>query len=613
MTQGERTVRIGGAAGFWGDSSLGAVQLVRSGRVDFLMFDYLAELTMSLLVRARQKDPGQGYATDFPAVVKLLLPQLRDGRLRLVANAGGINPAACAAAIRAVGQAAGVPLRVAVVEGDDVLGLLDALRAEGVREMSTGAPLPEGLLSANAYLGAGPVAAALDRGAQIVVTGRVADSALALGILMHEFGWAPDDWDRLAAGSLCGHLLECGAQATGGLHTDWESVPDWANIGYPIAECRADGSFTVTKPPGTGGLVTPAVLAEQMLYEVGDPASYVLPDVIADFTAVRMVPEGPDRVRVDGARGRPATGSYKVSATHADGWRSFATLSVIGIDAARKARRTAEAIRDRVAAILRARGLPPLRAHDIEVLGAESVYGPHARTPQVREVVMKLGVEHDDPAALAIFAREIAAAGTSFAPGTTGFAGGRPKPQPIVRLFSFLLAKDLLPAPTVALDGSASEPVAVRIPDPPGRAEPQPQPAPDPAPPGPVREVPLVALAWGRSGDKGDSANVAILARRPDLVPILRRELSAERVRAYFAHLVTGSVTRFEVPGVDGFNFLMTGALGGGGMASLRNDPLGKGLAQMLLDLPVAVPADLALPDRPAAAAQAKGSATRGQ
>lgn len=606
MSTDERIVRIGGASGFWGDSSLGAVQLARSGQVDYLMFDYLAELTMSLLVRARQKDPDQGYATDFPSVIKLILPQLREGRLKVVANAGGINPAACAAAISAICEAADVPVKVAVVEGDDVLGMTDALRAEGLREMSTDARLPERLLSANAYLGATPVAAALGMGAQVVVTGRLADSALALGILMHEFGWAADDWDRLAAGSLCGHLLECGAQATGGLHTDWEAVPDWANIGYPVAECRADGSFTVTKPTDTGGLVTPAVLAEQMLYEVGDPANYILPDVIADFTAVTMQPEGPDRVRISGARGRPATDSYKVSATYADGWRSFATLSIIGIDAARKARRTAEAILDRVEAILRSRNLPGFRAHDIEILGAEAIYGPHSRALAAREVVMKLGVEHDDPVALGIFAREIAAAGTSFAPGTTGFAGGRPKPSPIVRLYSFLLPKDRLPSPVVTLNGE-SRSVPIVVPRPPGRPRPAEQPSGAPVSDspisGPTRTVPLVRLAWGRSGDKGDSANIAILARRPDLVTILRREVTAERVHAYFAHLVAGEVTRFEVPGVHGFNFLMTRALGGGGMASLRNDPLGKGLAQMLLDLPVEVPATIELPDLPAAPA----------
>jgi len=599
----DAVVRIGGASGFWGDSMLGAVQLARSGQVDYLVFDYLAELTMSLLVRAMSKDPAQGYATDFPAVVQAILPQLRDGRLKLVTNAGGINPQACARALQAVAASAGLCLRIAVVEGDDVLPRLDAWR-DGLREMDSGAPLPDGVLSANAYLGATPVAAALAMGAQVVLTGRVADSALALGIVMHEFGWAPDDWDRLAAGSLCGHLLECGAQATGGLHTDWQSVPDWANIGYPVAECRADGSFTVTKPAGTGGLVTPAVLAEQMLYEIGDPANYLLPDVIADFTAVTMRQEGPDRVRVSGARGRPATGHYKVSATHADGWRAVAVLTIIGIDAAAKARRTAQAILTRVEALLRARNLPGFRARDTEILGAEAAYGPHARAQGAREVVMKLAVAHDDPAALAIFAREIAAAGTSFAPGTTGLGGGRPKPAPVVRLCSFLIDKTRLPAPTVTLDERRIT-VPVAVPDPPGQPEPRPQPEPEPAPGGPQHEVPLVRLAWARSGDKGDSANIGVIARSPDLVAVLRRELTPTRVHAHLAHLVAGQVTRHEVPGIGGFNFVLTRALGGGGMASLRNDPLGKGLAQILLDLPVRVPATLPLPDPPAPAPDA--------
>ena len=597
MNGQDRIVRIGGASGFWGDSLLGPVQLARSGRVDYLVFDYLAELTMSLLVRARAKDPAQGYASDFVPMLKQVLPHLRERGIRVVANAGGINPHACAEAIRALHAEAGLTPRIAVVEGDDVTPLLDELRDEGLRDMFSDAALPERVLSANAYLGATPVAAALAAGAEIVVTGRVADSALVLGILMHEFGWAEDDWDRLAAGSLCGHLLECGAQATGGLHTDWEQVPDWENIGYPIAECLADGSFTVTKPDGTGGLVTPAVLAEQMLYEVGDPANYLLPDVVADFTGVTMEATGENRVRVAGAKGRPATGSYKVSATYPDGFRSTATLVIIGIDADRKARRTAEAIRSRAEAILRQRNMAGFRASSIEILGTEAMYGPQARTAGAREVIMKLVVDHDDAAALAIFAREIAAAGTSFAPGTAGaIGGGRPKPTPIVRLFSFLIDKRRLPPPVVTLDGNPIR-VPVSVPSPAGEARPQAQPAASPLAP-PLREVPLVALAWARSGDKGDTANIGVVARRSDLVPILRAALTPERVAAYFRHLVAGEVTRFEAPGVDAFNFVMTRALGGGGMASQRVDPLGKAMAQMLLDMPVPVPEGTSLPAR---------------
>ncbi|TYR33116.1 DUF1446 domain-containing protein [Mesorhizobium microcysteis] len=595
MDREVKTVRIGGACGFWGDSALGPVQLARSGMVDYLVFDYLAELTMSLLARARAKDPALGFAPDFVDVVKLILKDVAARKIRLVANAGGMNPSACAAALRAVCEGAGVPLRIATVEGDDLTELVGQLRAEGVTEMFSGEAMPDGIVGANAYLGALPVAAALGRGADIVVTGRVADSALALGILMHEFGWAGDDWDRLASGSLVGHILECGAQATGGLHTDWRDVPDWENIGYPVAECFEDGAFIVTKPQGTGGLVTRAVVAEQMLYEVGDPKAYILPDVVADFSAVTIEQEGDNRVRVSPGRGRPAPASLKVSATVADGFRAFGTLSIIGIDAAAKAQRTAEAILARCRAIFRLRNLADFRRTDIEILGTEAVYGPHSRAREAREVVMKLGVEHEDAAALAIFAREIAPAGTSYAPGTTGFAGGRPRPQPVVRLFSFLIDKARLPVATVTIDGERFEVPLAGLSAQQGPAFPAENRPGDPVIfDGPNVHLPLIRLAWARSGDKGDSANIGVIPRDPALTDVLRRELTAQRVKDYFAHLVKGEVERFEVPGIGGFNFLMHRALDGGGMASLRNDPLGKGLAQMLLDIEVAVPQEIA-------------------
>ena len=588
----DKIVRIGGACGFWGDSAVGAPQLVRRARVDYLMFDYLAELTLSLMVRARAKDPAQGYAGDFVTVaMKSVLKELARRGIKVVANAGGVNPQACGAALRQLCADMGVELKVAVVEGDDVMPLVPQLRAAGASEMFTGEPLPEKLISANAYLGALPVAAALGRGADIVVTGRCADSALALGVLMHEFGWQAQQWDHLAAGSLVGHILECGAQATGGLHTDWESVERWEDIGYPIAECRADGSFVVTKPEGTGGLVTPATVGEQMLYEIGDPAAYVLPDVVADFTGVTMTQDGPHRVAVRGARGYPATGSYKVSATFMDGWRAFATLSIVGIDAARKAERTAQAILARTRGMFGHLGMGDYRATDVEVLGAEAAYGPHSRARGTREVVLKLGVEHEDQKALGLFAREIAPAGTSWSPGTTGLAGGRPKPAPIVRLFSLLVDKALLPAPSVEI-GDERFPVPVPVAGAwrPDQAQPA-APLPGEVPPGPRVEVPLVRLAWARSGDKGDASNVGVIARRPEYVALLRAELTPQRMKAWFAHLVKGEVQRFEVPGIGGFNFLMHEALGGGGMASLRNDALGKGMAQMALDLPLPVPA----------------------
>jgi len=583
-----RAVRIGGASGFWGDSSVGAPQLVSHGEIDFLVFDYLAELTMSILAAARAKNAEAGYATDFVDVtLKAILKDVVAKGIRVVSNAGGVNPEACARAIAALAAEQGVSVKVATVVGDDVMSLLPQLRSEDVRELQSGAALPARLLTANAYLGALPVKAALDAGAQIVVTGRCVDSAVTLGALMHAFGWSGQDYDLLSQGSLAGHIIECGCQATGGLHTDWQEVPDWAHIGYPVIECQADGSFVVTKPPGTGGLVNPAVVAEQMLYEIGDPRRYLLPDVVCDFTGVTLTPAGEHRVRVEGAKGLPPPPSYKVSATYPDGFRCTAQLTVVGQDAVAKARRTGEAILERTRELFAQNGWPDYTRTRIEVLGSEEGnFGPHARTSTSREVVLQVAVMHRDKAALELFAREIAPAGTSWSPGTTG-AGGRPSPSPCIRQFAFLLDKSRL-APQVLLEGQRLE-VAI----PPGSPPPESgsdSDFPVQPPPADAVEVPLIALAWARSGDKGDSSNIGVIARRPEWLPLLRGQLTEERVKQWLSHLVHGEVRRFEVPGIHAFNFLCTQALGGGGMASLRNDPLGKGMAQILLTLPIRVP-----------------------
>ena len=599
MTQ-PKIVRIGGASGFWGDSSVGAPQLVNSGQIDYLVFDYLAELTMSILAAARLKKPELGYATDFVTVaMRAVLKDALAKGIRVVSNAGGVNPQGCADALRALADELGVPVKIAVVTGDDVMPLLPELRQAQppVAELQSGAPLPAKVVTANAYLGALPVKAALDAGAQVVITGRCVDSAVTLGVLMHEFGWSPTDYDQLAGASLAGHIIECGAQATGGLHTDWQSVPDWAHIGYPIVECAADGSFTTTKPAGTGGLVAPQTVAEQMLYEIHDPASYLLPDVVCDFTQVRMETTGPDRVRVHGARGRAPTGSYKVCATYVDGFKTSAQLTIVGFDAVAKARRTGEAILERVGELLAARGLAPFSATHIEVLGSESPYGPRAQpaAAQVREAVLRLTARHPDKSALELLAREIAPAGTSWAPGTTG-AGGRAAASPLIRQYGFLLDKARL-TPAVTLDGTA-----VSVPNsPPARVEQAPA-APQNVAFADVTEevsgadaieVPLIRLAWARSGDKGDTSNIGVIARRPEWLPLLRAQLTEARVAEWLAHLAHGPVTRYEVPGIHAFNFVCQQALGGGGMASLRNDALGKGMGQILLAMPVRVPVGL--------------------
>lgn len=589
----EKVIRIGGASGFWGDSGVAAPQLVRRAEVDYLVFDYLAEITMSIMARMRAKDPAAGYAVDFVSVaLKQVIREIAEKRIRVVSNAGGVNPKACAEAIEALAAEAGVRLKVAYVEGDDLMAREAELRAAAVTEMYTGAPFPERCWSINAYLGALPIAKALDEGADIVVTGRAVDSAVTLGPLMHEFGWAADDYDRLAAGSLCGHILECGAQATGGLFTDYQDVPDWDDIGYPIAECAADGSFIVTKPAGTGGIVVPGTVKEQLLYEIGDPQAYMLPDVACDFTGVRIEAVGPDRVLVAGAKGRPPSDSYKVSATYQDGFKAVATMTIGGWDAVAKCEKTADAILKRTRRMLAERNLGDYTETNLEVLGAEAMYGPHSRTRHAREAIMKLAVKHPDQRALGIFAKEIAPAGTSFAQGTTGFGAGRPKPQPVIRLFSCLVPKRDVPA-HVVLDGRR---LAVDVPADgsfdPGAIE-RPEAVAVAAPSGATVTVPLLAIAHGRSGDKGAHANIGVIARRPEYLPVLRHALTPETVGAYMRHVFDGEarVDRYDLPGIGAMNFFLHNALGGGGVTSLRIDNQGKAYAQLLMDMPVEVPA----------------------
>ena len=607
----DKNIRIAGASGFWGDAARATPQLLKGGNVDFIAYDYLAEITMSIMARARAKNPDYGYALDFvTAAMKPNLKEIARQGVKIVSNAGGVNPQACANALRAVIAEQGLSLKVACVLGDDLITQRDELAAQGHTEMFTGGAFPatDKIASINAYLGAFPVAKALEEGADIVVTGRCVDSAVTLGACIHAFGWGRDDLDKLAMGSLAGHIIECGPQATGGNFTDWEEVHSLETIGYPITEISADGNFVCSKPEGTGGLVTRATIAEQMVYEIGDPQAYMLPDVICDFSNVELEQVGENLVRVTGAIGSPAPDTYKVCTTYADEFRGGTNMTFYGIDADRKAQKLADAIFVAARRTLKHLGLPDFSETSVEILGAESQFGSAATVTNCREVVMKIAAKHPDAAGIGIMLKETVGLGLATPPGLSGFAGARPSPSPVVRLFSFALLKGAAEGstkgavkPQVELDG-----VVFDVPDTAGvtfnrqnitRPKVPTLPA---APAGDLVAVPLIKLAWGRSGDKGDKANIGIIARQSEYLPYIYAALTEQAVFEKFAHFLPEgatsdkSVERYLMPGTHAINFLIHDVLGGGGMASIRNDAQGKGYGQLLLAASIPVSAEIA-------------------
>jgi hypothetical protein len=446
MKKTTKTIRIGNGQGFWGDNVDAPVELLRGGPIDYIGMDYLAEVTLSIMMRQKLKNPKLGYATDFIGFIRRVLPELKERNVRILTNAGGLNPKACRNRIFEVARDLGVTgLRVGVVDGDDLLPRLPELIAAGhtLKNMDTGeplAPLVDKVMSANAYLGARPIVEALGAGAQIVLCGRVTDTALALAPMIHEFGWGMEDWDLLAAGTIAGHIIECGAQCTGGNFSRFWEVPDLWNVGYPLVEAREDGTFVVTKHEGTGGMVTVDTVGEQLVYEMSDPTGYITPDVIADFTSIRLRQDGKDRVEVSGIKGKPNTPFLKISGSYLAGFKASGQITVAGPRAVEKARLAAEIVWKRLE---RAGVTFAPEDQETELMGTGACLPGILPVPEdLPEVVLRLGVRDADSAKVERFGKEIAPLVTAGPPGVTGFAGGRPKPQEIVAYWPALLARE---------------------------------------------------------------------------------------------------------------------------------------------------------------------------
>tara|TARA_B100000427_G_scaffold151821_1_gene126479 strand:+ start:438 stop:2216 length:1779 start_codon:yes stop_codon:yes gene_type:complete len=586
MIKNDKSIRIGCASAFWGDTSSAAYQLINKGNLNYLVFDFLAEVTMSILARAKMKNPDMGYTPDFINQIAPHLTEIKKKNIKVISNAGGINLEACRDALKIEAEKLNIDLKIILVRGDNIIDRKQELQNMNIRDIDNGETLPDEILSMNGYLGATPIQEALANGADIVITGRCVDTALVLGPLMHEFNWGAKDYNLLAAGSLAGHIIECGAQCTGGNFTDWHLIDEFENMGFPIVEVQKNGNFVVSKPERTGGLVNFGTVAEQFLYEIGDPNAYILPDVVCDFSKVEIKEIGHNQVSVSGSKGLAPSETYKVSTTYQDGFRVAATLVIGGKNALKKSEIVSEAILSKTNKILDQKGIDGIKETSISILGTDSIYAPRERAVESREVVLRVMAIHDIKEALVIFSREIAQASTGMVSGVMNFLGGRPSVSPSIKLYSFLLDKSffkieldidgfLTPA-NITLDGSYKynesdnneiiyEDIETDF------------------------SVPLQQLAFARSGDKGDHANIGVIARKPIYLPYIRNGLKPEIIADYFSHLLNGEINIWDVPGISGLNILLRNSLGGGGMSSLRIDPQGKAYAQQLLEIQIPV------------------------
>lgn len=589
-----RTVRIGAGQGFYGDSLLPVLDVAKYGDVKYIAFDTLAELTLAILEKGRKKDPTAGYTKDVVPMMRNLLPICRERGIKLITNAGGINPKGAAQAVAAVAKELGLNLKIACVTGDDIYDRLDRLAEQGVSftDKETGQPLGEvreRLLFASVYLGARPIADALAQGADVVITGRTTDTAQFLGPMLYEFGWGEAEWDKLAQGIVLGHLMECSGQVAGGnLQVGWEDVPDLHRIGYPVAEVSEDGSFVLTKPANTGGCVDVRTVKEQFLYEIHDPTTYITPDVICDLSTTKLEQVGENQVRVSETKGRPAPPTLKALLGYSDGWMGEGYISFAWPKALSKAKRAAEIVRARLAM----QGVQPEEILE-EYIGLNSLWGALAPIPedeeQINEVRLRMAIRTRNKKDCEVLAREFPPLLLS-GPPTASAVAGTPQARELMGLWSTLIPRELIePETKVELlevtGGTAPTFTAGQTTAPIGTG----------GGGGGFAHTPreykgklrLIDLCHARSGDKGDASDISLFANDEQAWAIIREHVTLEKVSAYFAPVASGPVQRWEVPNVMALKFLVHGALGGGAPRSLRSDNLGKTFASALLRMEI--------------------------
>lgn len=588
----KKRIRIANAGGYWGDDLSALKRQLTGGKLDYITSDFLAEITMSILQRQRKQNADLGYAVDFLHQLEECLPLICKKNVRLICNAGGINPRGLGRKVIDLARKQGFDIKVGIVYGDDITDSLYELTAAGEKfgNMETGERFLDvrpRITTANIYLGAEPVVKALDEGCQIVVTGRVTDTGITLAPMIHEFGWSMDDWNKMAAGIIAGHIIECGAQGSGGNITDWQEVPSFHNIGYPIIEMEASGDFVVTKHPNTGGLISEKSIKEQLVYEMGDPAEYISPDGIARFDSVQLREDGPDRVRISGITGRPEPESLKVSMSFEDGWKASGMILVSGPETTKKAEIIADIFWKKL-------DYKYEQTHT-EVIGSGSIWPDGLATRETNEVLLRFSVLDNDYEKVRRFGIALSTLILSGPAGMAVTTGGRPKPKQVIAYWPALIHRSHVKARVLCLSTDGEENFQeINFPMRLGRYSDELDLKPTPRKlvkfTGAKKEVKLRELCYARSGDKGDTCNIGVLARSPKIYDWLIEYLTSARVKKYFGKIVRGQIDRFRLDNLEGLNFLLHETLGGGGTRSLMIDPQGKTLAQALLEMKVKAP-----------------------